>query len=154
MYSVTGRAGSVFHDFLEEFYPWEAEPPGKAVVLGRRAANVLYDEFRNPFAHVAGLLLDISDPSERRIQKKPYRVQINRVEIAEHPGGLPESQVEGLERGSRPVWLPPTLMMTEEMRAVTVESLYWGTRVAVAKLCSDRTRMQAAAEFFAPILGA
>ncbi len=48
-----GRFGEKFKRCLMEHYPWSQDPPEGAVP--HSAANILYEVFRNPLVHTAGV---------------------------------------------------------------------------------------------------
>lgn len=153
LYSTTGSSRAVFEGFMLDCYPWDAEPARDNVLTGVDAARILYQEYRNPLTHASGTPVFSVDRGMRRQYKaQPRRVQINRValESDKRPGrGLTEQRINELESERvRPPWLPVTLRLEHGNTTLTVEALYWGLRVAVHRLCSDWTKMQAAVQFF------
>jgi hypothetical protein len=153
LYSTTGGSGAVFQDFMVAYYPWDAEPQRDNGISGVEAAKVLYEEYRNPLTHASGTPVISVERGKRREYRPDRRpVQINRMAIAndERPRrGLSEQRVNELEsEPTRPSWLPPTLKLVDGRTVLTVESLYWGFRASVQRLCSDRERMDAVVRFF------
>ena len=154
LYSTTLGTGAAFRGFLTDYYPWDSEPRRENAISGDKAAQILYDEYRNPLTHATGIPVfspGFGKPREYRPQQR--RVQINRIELGadKRPGrGLSEERIHELEsQPARPGWpLPPTLKVIEDKTVLTVESLYWGFRESIRRLCGDKGRMEAAIRFF------
>lgn len=151
LYSREGYSGSVFRNYLADFYPWDAEPDLENAIKGSQAARILYDDYRNPLTHSSGTqVFSVDNGKRRKFVPKEYRLQINRVSYNSPPGrGLLNATLLEMEAEPiRPPWLPVTLKSAPNLRILTVEALYWGFRVSVQRLCSDESRMAAAREFF------
>ena len=150
LYSTRGKSGKVFQDFLIDCYPWALEPKRDGAVSPSDAARILYEEFRNPLTHVAGTRVRALKPDRRELAPRTYFLQIHRVGFHSRPGqGLPKETIQELPAEPvRPGWLPITLAVDAEQRILTVETLYWGLRCAIQKLCLDQQRMATAVQFF------
>ena len=49
------QPGALFIRVLENHFPWSEEPQNGTELLGRPAAEILYDVFRNPLTHSLGI---------------------------------------------------------------------------------------------------
>jgi hypothetical protein len=151
LYSAKGGSGAVFQAFLTDFYPWDAEPAKINAVSSKEAAATLYNDFRNPLAHSSGIpVFDVRGENRREYLPEKAKLRIDRIAFDEWPSqGLPMHRLLELESEPvRPPWLPVTLASDGNIHVLTVESLYWGLRCSIQRLCSDSARMAAAAVFF------
>jgi hypothetical protein len=151
LYSTEGYSGQVFQDYLTHFYPWDAEPTRENTVSGAEAARILYEDYRNPLTHATGTPVFSVDRGQRRqFQPRPYTLAVHRVGFPDRAHrGLLEEQILSLESEPvRPGWLPVTIAADSSSRILTVETLYWGFRASLQRLCGDATKMKAAAELF------
>jgi hypothetical protein len=120
-------SGEAFKRLLEDFYPWGKDEDGK------QRARVLYDLFRNPFAHALGVH-----------GKTGYRIVVARLS-----GGLQEAQLEQLERSAtRPAWLPPGLSGGGNRWSVVAEGLYRDVFHMLWNLARNKTQMTQAEKRF------
>jgi hypothetical protein len=155
LYSPHGGSGSLFKRFLVDYYPWASEPSRDGLCVGEEAAEELYDEFRNPFAHALGISVKEQKGEKgqkmRALVPRSYLLKVTRMAGAGEPAqsnGISEAITEHLESvGARPIWLQPTLIKQPHKIVVNAEALYWGTRKAIEAICRDPARTAAAAEF-------
>lgn len=153
LYSTTLGTGAAFKGFMTDFYPWDSEPDRDNAITGAAAAEVLYDEYRNPFTHASGVpVFSTGRGKPREYRPNQRRLQINRINIGpdERPDrGLLEHRINELESEPvRPWWVAPTLKLDEGKTVLCVEALYWGFRASVQRICSDRQRVAEAVRFF------
>ena len=141
-----------FISLLRDYYPW-ADEPGQGVREANRAANVLYDLFRNPFAHSIGLDTEIIGGDRRhkairlRARERPLRLGVSRVNV-DGAVGLSRRRARELEMaGTRPNWLPPTLHSADGNYALSCEALYRGFRHLILAATSDVDALRRAAAF-------
>ena len=122
------ETGEAFKFLLEDYYPWQ---PGEN---GKERARVLYDFFRNPFAHALGVH-----------GKVHYLVKITR-----RPGaGLQEEQLEEIEKSpTRPSWLARGLSGRGKEWNLFAEGFYRDVFHMLWKLAKDQTQMSGAEKRF------
>jgi len=128
LYMIGINDGERFRNVLIDYYPWETE-----TVTRNEAAKILYEQFRCPIVHDAGV----------NLRGGPDKAKVLRV--IKNNEGLSEERIEFLESRDRPADLAPTL--TERDDGVVVlrsEALYWGVRCMVERLTADRERMERA----------
>jgi hypothetical protein len=118
--------GNLFIDMLVEHYPWNQERDVVGRIYGSEASKLLYYVFRNPLAHVLGI-----------VDKKQT---VNNLTIAIQKNPMEENEIVELElKQSQSVpWLFPTLISTDRNLSLHVASLYWGIRETVERV--SRTR--------------
>ena len=62
--------------------------------------------------------------------------------------GLPEDLIEELERSeTRLYYARATIIVGQDAKTLSVESLYWGVREMIRRLASDNNRMISVAKF-------
>jgi len=142
IYPLESPDGGGFKQLLGEKFPWDAEPPGG--LRDGAAADYLYDEFRNPLAHTAGLAIRPAPA------KAPHRYIFyspathRRVQKSRGPAELEVARIEASE--VRPEGWPPTLALDSSdappMMEFFLEGLYWGIRRMITNLCGDTTIMK------------
>ena len=121
-------SGEAFKLLLEDFYPWGQGEDGK------QRAKVLYDLFRNPFAHALGVH-----------GKTRYRIG-----VARRPGpGLQEAELEQLESSAtRPAWLPAGLSGGGNQWNVVAEGFYRDVFHTLWNVARDKAQMTQAEKRF------
>ena len=112
----TGRR---FKDCLIDFFPWDIDPPQG--VSNEKAAEILYDGFRNPMAHFLGLW-------------NPLRTKLGIVFRGTEDA---EAKVEELERLNNKPYSDPCLVVTAEKRVLWLDQLYWGVRQMIQRWARD-----------------
>lgn len=120
--------GGKFKELLKRCFPWDEEPKGSRSNSDR--IDLLYESFRNPFAHALG------------IGKKGEQLAIRRLGSASgNPKrGLSESELLEIETmTARPVNWHPTVDWTDKGYSLFLEGPYWGVRMMIARAteCSD-----------------
>jgi hypothetical protein len=144
LYSSQGESGDLFKEAIEKYFPWDRETGSGAP---KAAAGIIYDVFRNPLTHNAGLYLDWRN-DQRYLVQKNYEVKIKRWLRPGKTEGLTEDWIENLEKAQdRPATIGPTLQIDASRRVLLVEGLYWCTRRMIENLSRDEQRMQNAARF-------
>ncbi|MCK4389476.1 MAG: hypothetical protein KAV83_04460 [Desulfobacterales bacterium] len=128
--------GQTFKQLLENFYPWQP------VERGTEGAKVLYDLFRNPFAHALGVH-----------SKAHYQIQVTRISIMkkenEPATGLLDDQLEEIERSStRPSWLARGLSGAGKQWNLLVEGFYRDVFHMLWNLAKDKNQMSEAEKRF------
>jgi len=153
LYSHEGGSAALFKAFLTDFYPWDSEPARDGLCVGSQAADELYAEYRNPFAHALGISIRTVTPTTRVLERRPYQLKVKRWIVGDRDEGkhigVTEAGIEELEAADRrrPSWLPATLTVQPHKKVTCPEALYWGTRKAIEAICRDDARMQRAEEF-------
>lgn len=120
LYSRAGPPGDLFVGLLKDHYPWEVDPPDGISAEG--AAHILYDEFRNPFAHSLGLRLY---PSKR-------------IKVGLVFGAL-DADIEQLAVAERPAH--SSIERTDDKITLWADSLYWGVRCMLERMVADQDLM-------------
>ena len=144
LYKSEGESGPLFREVVEQYFPWDQETGSGAP---KAVAGTIYDVFRNPLTHSAGIYLERRE-ERRYVAVKKYRVGIRRVTSSGGLEGMDEAWIENLERSQiRPAMLGPTLERSETSSLLLVEGLYWCTRRMVERLCQDPERMKSADVF-------
>jgi hypothetical protein len=150
-YSAQGGSGSLFRQFLLQFYPWNLEPKRDGLCVDEEAVDQLYEEFRNRFTHALGLAVKTQkDMKTRRLEERATKLVVKRLTDGRMGlnAGLSEAMIEQLEMDGRPSWLSPSLVRDSPYKIIGCpEALYWGIRKATEAVCRDQDRMQRAAEF-------
>lgn len=119
LFQSAGGSGERYKQLLEKYYPWDAEgetQPGKA-------ARELYKFWRNPLAHELG------------ISGKRSAIGKN---------GYPEDVLEKIEVLPTPPAKTLQHIPTDDRVHLSVEALYWGTRVMIQRLMDDPRMMKKA----------
>ena len=135
-------SGKRFKLVLEKFYPWETERNLSGSIIGKHAACLLYDAFRNPLAHRLGTY------------EGPYLGDIKVLK-----GPLDDQIIEEIERSaqlerelevSQPMHCHgPTLYTDGETKAertkttLSLKRFYWGVRLVILRALADRTPQSA-----------
>ncbi len=112
LFQATGGSGERYKQLLEKYYPWDAEGETQS----GKAARELYKWWRNPLAHELG------------ISGKKGAVGKN---------GYPEDVLERLEVSPTPPSKTLQLIAADDRVHLSVETLYWGTRVMIERLMED-----------------
>ncbi len=128
-----------FVTLLEDYYPWDLEPP-KDSVTHRRACEDLYFCYRNELVH--GLASSApADPAH-------HRASIYKVEKFT---ALSEVEIENLEKAvERPHIRGRLLSATVRYRAsddtmfILMEALYWGVRRMIERITYQESIMRKA----------
>lgn len=144
LFPCAGPDGDAFVQLVAAWFPWESEPTG--ALQGENAARILYDDFRNPLVHSAGLAMRPRGGGENR-HYIFYTPTGHRV--VQKKEGLPEDELEQIERSkTRPASWGPTLVRENNdgvsITGFLLEGLYWGCRRMISNLCADTTVMGAA----------
>ena len=126
------KSGQFFRGVLDDFYPWDLEPPNGAAK--KQAIELLYDQFRNPLAHAFGN------------QEKKAKGLI----LGIGKGTSQEGDIEALEK-LKTTGLP-TIAVVPGSKTLIVEGLYWGVREMVRRLTGDTKRMKAAETYLKKVL--
>lgn len=149
LHESTGGAGQRFVKCLELFYPWHFARFEDDVV-GFAASHIMYDVFRNPFAHSFGL--EITRPSTGMPVAKSRNVRkgVGRLQTPQTAAGIDEELLEELELAQKwPVWAGPTLEREPGGYKVNAEALYRGVRLMIERLCREPSQMAHASRFLA-----
>lgn len=89
LYDNVGGSGPLFMDVVEKFFPWDEEPSND--VKPKAAACIIYELFRNPLTHAAGIFTKMRNKGRKTtyhfVQKKSYVVKVIR--------GLPRDKTTG-----------------------------------------------------------
>ena len=141
LYEQNGWSGELFRGFMDDVY-WKIDPP--AGIEPADATDILYDEFRNPFAHVLGFAVDFDrDTQKRHVKRRGFRLVIKKYEnLTEETLVLREVSIVRPKMSS-------TLRVVGGTTTLLVDGLYWGLRRAVDQLLADRDRVQRAEHFLA-----
>ena len=79
LYDNVGGSGPLFMGVVEKFFPWDEEPSND--VERNTAAGIIYNVFRNPLSHGAGVFTEKRDKrrkTTRYLVHKPYVVKVVR----------------------------------------------------------------------------
>ena len=144
LYNQDGETGDLFKGLAEEFFPWEAEPGLE--VTRRSAVGIIYDVFRNPLTHSAGIFMNRRG-NKRYLVHKKYAVKVKRLLDKNKTKGHTEEWLENLESSQTRPRMGQTLKVVSHKKVLLVEGLYWGTRKMIEKLTTDVSRMQKAEKF-------
>jgi hypothetical protein len=125
--------GKAFRGVLSKFYPWELEPEGESV---ETRADVLWSEFRNPFAHSLGLAMERTGHKQREFQPRRYQLKIGRDKAS-----MREEAIEAIERSSARPALNPTLVLQPHKKVLWVEPFYWGVREMLLRMSRETELM-------------
>jgi hypothetical protein len=126
--------GEAFKGLLVEFYPWDLEPHDAEDPASKSA--ILWDTFRNPFAHSVGLAYE-KKGGQREFKPRGYNVKVGRGNAS-----LKEREIVAMERSAtRPNFHRSTLVVTPEKRVLWVEPFYWGIRMMLLRLTRDAALM-------------
>jgi hypothetical protein len=120
LFKHRGGSGKRYRALVERYYPWDLE--GRADLS--QAAHQLYRFFRNPLAHELGM-----GGKKGGIGKS----------------GFPEDLLERLELSPGPPSSGAIQSIpSEDMMHLSVDDLYWGTRVMIQRLTEDVSMMKKA----------
>ena len=125
---TSGNSGSKFKEVLQNYYPWDLQPPVNSTK--ERSVDHLYEYFRNPLAHSLGLR-----------SKGNFLIVIAK-------GNLSEQEIEKLEQSATPhaqaIEYTPITLNNEQIEQITlyVEYFYWGVREMLKRLSMDAVQMQ------------
>jgi hypothetical protein len=144
LYNQDGETGDLFKRLVEEFFPWDAEP--NLEVTRRAAAGIVYDVFRNPLTHSAGLFINWRG-NKRYLVHKKYVVKVKRLLDENKTKGHTEEWLENLEASQTRPQMGQTLKVVSHKKVLLVEGLYWGTRRMIEKITTDASKMQKADKF-------
>jgi hypothetical protein len=105
----------------------------------------LYETYRCNFAHSLGINMpDVKRGQKRKVQSLRHPTKVLRLVPMAIPGYI-LSAIEADE--VRPRWLPPTIYRQDGVQKLCVESLYWGVRQLVRRLCADDACVSFATRF-------
>ena len=143
LYEHAGEPGELFKRVIEEYFPWDQE---NCSVSPIGAANIIYDVFRNPLAHAAGLSIEWRGNNRYLVESSTVE-KVKRRLTDNKTVGHTEEWLEKLERSlSRPN-MGPTLVVEGNKKVLLIEGLYWCIRRMIQKLASDEERMAIANTF-------
>jgi hypothetical protein len=129
LFQHKGSSGEKYKKVLEYYYPWDVE--GRTDPA--QAAYELYEFWRNPLTHELGM---------RGGKKGGIGKQ-----------GFPEDLLEQFELSSTPPLNPTLQAIPSENRIdLSVDALYWGTRVMIHRLTTDASMMQKAESYLSNVL--
>ncbi|HXP86111.1 MAG TPA: hypothetical protein VN841_15410 [Bryobacteraceae bacterium] len=121
LFQYNGGTREKYRRLLEHWYPWDAE----GCTDRAAASHLLYKFIRNPLAHELG------------IGKKRGGFRKS--------NGLPEELIERLELSPAPPSNPTIESSSSEVGVqLSVDTLYWGTRVMIQRLTEDAPMMKKA----------
>lgn len=127
-----------FVDFLRTKYLTVDRPKGK--VSHKRAAEIIYKEFRNSLVHALAEEVTLDKKTNKVIWQRELK---NEVKLLKAKAGLSEAQLAVLENGARPPDMKPTFhMRVSGTAAINVASLYVGMRETVERLSHDKKLMK------------
>lgn len=138
LYDQKGKSGDLFKAAVEKYFPWEQEPCND--VPPKAAAGIIYDVFRNPLTHAAGLFMDRRD-NQRFLVQKAYSVKVKRRLTQDKTTGHTEEWIESLEAASVRPDMGPTLAVKTDRKVLLVEGLYWCSRRMIQKLTENSEKM-------------
>lgn len=144
LYDQKGESGELFKAVVEEFFPWSEEPRNDATP--KAAAGIIYDVFRNPLAHAAGLSVEWRN-STRYLVQKSYTAKVKKRLTQDKTAGHTEQWIEDLERSSARPTMGPTLAVDSDSKVLLVEGFYWCTRRMIQKLLANEERMRKAERY-------
>ncbi len=115
--------GERFKALLKNYYPWDLEPAAGADATS--GPRLLYEAFRNPFAHTLGV------PDQT----------IGGTGLCAY--SFSEADLEALERSAtRPLFAEKTLGIYPDGRlSLHIPGLYWGLRKMICRLTDDAAMM-------------
>ena len=151
LYDNTLESGDAFKGVVEDFFPWDEEPGAKRP--RKASAGILYDVFRNPLIHNAGLSMVRRHGVYYPVRKK-YQVKVKRLLPKGSDSGHAEAWIEALERSPSLPTMGATLTTASDRKVLHLEGLYWGTRKMLEKLSANPERMARANRILAPHLTA
>ena len=143
MYEHKGDPGELFKGLTERYFPWDQETLS---VSTKGAAGIIYDVFRNPLAHAAGLSMDWRGNNRYLVQSDSVE-KVKRRLNENKTTGHTEEWLESLERSVARPEMGPTLVVEPPRKVLMIEGLYWCVRRMICKLASDTERMARAAQF-------
>ena len=143
LYDHKGEPGELFKGLVEHYFPWNEE---KLSVSPKAAAAIIYDVFRNPLAHAAGLSMDWRDNNRYLVQSDSVEKVKRRLSV-EKTTGHTEEWLEALERSINRPEMGPTLAVEPKKKVLLIEGIYWCVRRMIYNLASDSQRMVNAEKF-------
>jgi hypothetical protein len=143
MYDHEGEPGELFKGLIEDYFPWDEE---SLTVSKKAAGGIIYDVFRNPLAHAAGLSMDQRGNNRYLVQSDSVE-KVKRGLTESKTTGHTEEWLESLERSVARPQMGPTLVIESVRKVLFIEGLYWCVRRMIYKLASDEQRMIHAAQF-------
>lgn len=122
------NSGKAFKSFVKRWYPWRLEP-AQSRFRQTRGTDVLYNTFRNGFAHDLGLSLESGALNKRNVRRDRLRIGGPAPGVIKQASLLPDALIELDNVNLRPAWLGSTVVR-EGRRGVLVDAvaLYWGIR--------------------------
>jgi hypothetical protein len=139
LYTHSGGSGQRFKSLLIDYFPWNREPT--TAVTPQRAAETIYEVFRNPLTHDLGL--DLAKKA------RTPQVKIKRLASKDKTTGLSERQLRALESTTARPTMSAAVTIRSDATVLLVEALYWGLRCTVEALTRDTARMVSAESFLA-----
>jgi hypothetical protein len=96
LYESTSGSGQRFVRCLESFYPWDS-CRFEDDVVSTAASNIMYDVFRNPFAHSFGIETETGASGLRIAKRRNVRKGVGRMQTTQTADGLDEEILQELE---------------------------------------------------------
>lgn len=143
IYDHKGDPGELFRGVVEQCFPWDQE---QISVSQKAAGAIIYNVFRNPLAHAAGLSMDWRDNNRYLIQSSSVE-KVKRRLMENQEEGHSEEWLESLERSVERPAMGPTLLVEPKRKELLIEGLYWCARRMIQILASDQQRMVRAERF-------
>ncbi len=121
LYRRKRKDKSRFIGCLEDFYPWDLDPPEG--VPPRKACEELYEAFRNPLLHDVGVSFQ----------------QIGKMKLGQiFPGTDDASErIAELERTEGKPFDKAAVVVTPEKRVLWTNAFYWGVRRMIERMLRD-----------------
>lgn len=141
-----------FIGLLRAHYPWHTEAHHVYnKVDSKSGPPILYDVFRNPFAHSLGVDTTVvgGPRATKRVVRRSRRLRVSvaRLGMSEGGTGLTEAMLQELDAPRRPIWLQPTIIRDEDGIQLSVEAMYWGVRGLLEALTRDNETLDHARRF-------
>ena len=157
-FDVSGEPRARFVGRLRHHYPWDSEAHHVYNrVDSESGSRILYDLFRNPFAHSLGIdtrIIGGSRSTKRVVRRsRAPRVSVGRLGMSADGAGLTETMSQELDAPKRPTWLPPTVTRDEDGIQLSVEAMYWGVRGMLEAVTKDEERLDHARRFLSDVSG-
>ena len=123
LFTKKGTNKEKFVGVLSEYYPWDKAPASD--LSKQEATELLYNEFRNPIAHRAGI--------------RPAGGRIMGIYLP-FPGlSDPHQNIIELERSDEPP-SNETLNIDSATCHLELHTFYWGVRTMIEAICADKSK--------------